>query len=151
MFAANIAFAEKYDYLEEKFRKAYQWLRENDPVKMECGTYEIEGKDIYAMVQSYDTQPQESRRFETHEKYFDVQYVAAGVEKFGVRSVEGLVEAERFPERDLIFYEKTDSAGWLILNPGEMVVVAPEDAHCPQCMAGDTPCTVRKVVLKVKV
>ncbi len=151
MFASNIRIAEKYDYLEEKFRKAYQWLRDNDPTKMECGRYDIDGDNVYAMVQSYDTQPEENRRFETHEKYFDIQYVAEGIEKFGVRTVEGLVVQERKPDNDVIFYEKTDSAGWLILNPGELAVVAPEDAHCPQCMAGDTPCKVRKVVIKVRV
>ena len=64
---------------------------------------------------------------------------------------EGLTEAERIPENDLIFYEKTDTAGWLILGPGDLVVVAPEDAHCPQCMAGDSPWRISKVVLKVKV
>lgn len=151
MFASNIKIAEKYDYLNERFRKAYKWLEENDPMKMECGKYQIDGDDVYAMVQAYDTQPQETRRFETHEKYFDIQYVVAGVEKFGVRSSEGLVEAERIPANDLIFYEKAYTASWLILNPGELVVVAPEDAHCPQCMAGEIPSKVRKVVVKVRV
>ena len=83
MFASNLKIAEKYDYLNDRFRKAYQWLRKNDPTKMECGKYQIVGDDVYAMVQSYDTQPQENRRFETHEKYFDIQYVAEGIEKFG--------------------------------------------------------------------
>jgi len=65
--------------------------------------------------------------------------------------VEGLTVQERIPENDVIFYEKAETAGWLILNPGDLVVVAPEDAHCPQCMAGDSPCRISKVVLKVRV
>ncbi len=151
MFASQLKIADKYDYLNEKFQKAYQWLKDNDIVNMEPGKYVIDGDQVYAMVQSYDTQPAENRHFETHEKYFDIQYVAEGIEKFGFCAREGLVERERIAENDLIFYENPDTPGWLILHPGEMAVVAPEDAHCPQCMAGDTPCRIRKVVIKVAV
>ena len=30
MYFANISISEKYNYLEEKFRKAYKWLAETD-------------------------------------------------------------------------------------------------------------------------
>lgn len=151
MLNANIHLIEKYDYLEEKFRKAYQWLRENDANRLEPGSYPIDGDDVYASVQAYETQPSSQRNFESHEKFFDVQYLASGIEKFGVTSVEGLKEKERYPERDLIFYENPDQAGWIVLHPGDAIVVAPEDAHCPMCMAGDAPTAVRKVVVKVRV
>ena len=38
----------------------------------------------------------------------------------------------------------------VLLLPGDMIVVAPEDAHKPRCAAGD-PEFVRTVVVKVKV
>ena len=38
----------------------------------------------------------------------------------------------------------------VLLLPGDMIVVAPEDAHKPRCAAGE-PEFVRKVVVKVKV
>ena len=151
MLFTGIGIAEKYDYLEEKFRKAYAWLRENDAVKMEPGTYPIDGDDIYAMIQVFETQPEERMKFESHEKCFDIQYVTSGVEKYGVCAAGGLKEKERYPERDLIFYENPELAGWLVLKAGELVVFAPEDAHCPQCMAGEQPSEVRKVVVKIRV
>ena len=40
-------------------------------------------------------------------------------------------------------------SGTVLLLPGDMIVVAPEDAHKPRCAAGE-PEFVRKVVVKVK-
>ncbi|MBD9200247.1 MAG: DUF386 family protein [Prevotella sp.] len=51
---------------------------------------------------------------------------------------------------DLKFYEEPAMSGTVLLLPGDMIVVAPEDAHKPRCAAGE-PEFVRKVVVKVKV
>ena len=53
-------------------------------------------------------------------------------------------------ENDLKFYEEPAMSGTVLLLPGDMIVVAPEDAHKPRCAAGE-PEFVRKVVVKVKV
>ena len=43
MFFANVSIAEKYDYLDEKFRAAYKWLRETDIKSLPEGSYPILG------------------------------------------------------------------------------------------------------------
>ena len=48
------------------------------------------------------------------------------------------------------FFEEPAMSGTVLLLPGDMIVVAPEDAHKPRCAAGE-PEFVRKVVVKVKV
>ena len=73
MFASNIALAKKYDYLAEKFTKAYDWLANNDVTKMEDGRYDI-CDGVFALVQRYTTMPFEKARFEAHNDYFDIQY-----------------------------------------------------------------------------
>ena len=82
MFASNIALAKKYDYLAEKFTKAYDWLANNDVTKMEDGRYDI-CDGVFALVQRYTTMPFEKARFEAHNDYFDIQYIAEGEESFG--------------------------------------------------------------------
>ena len=57
---------------------------------------------------------------------------------------------EEQPENDLKFYEEPALSGTVLLLPGDLIVVAPEDAHKPRC-AADGPEFVRKVVVKVKV
>ena len=50
MFFANVSIAEKYDYLEEKFRAAYKWLRETDIKSLPEGSYPILGDEVVANI-----------------------------------------------------------------------------------------------------
>ncbi|MFT4107051.1 MAG: YhcH/YjgK/YiaL family protein [Lacrimispora sp.] len=150
MLFANSSIAEKYNYLEDKFQAAYKWLKETDIKALPVGSYPIMGDTVIANIQEYTTFAAEQGSFETHEKYFDIQYVVTGIEQFGVCKRDALKEKERIPENDVIFYEEPEFSGYVILEEGDLIVVAPEDAHKPRCAAG-TPCEVKKVVVKVAV
>lgn len=150
MFHSHISIAEKYDYLAPKFRAAYKWLAETDLAAIADGKYRVLGDDVIADVQSYTTQPESDRRFETHDQHFDIQYMAEGQEFFGVCSREGLKLLESHPERDAEFWSSPENFSMVLLREGEFIVVAPEDAHKPRCAVG-SPAKVRKVVVKVRV
>ena len=150
MYSCNIKISTKYDYLSEKFKAGYKWLAETDIKALDVGSYKILGDDVVASVQSYTTEPAETRRFEAHDKYFDIQYIAEGQEYFGVCRREGLKISEAKPEKDVYFFEEPEISGGVILNEGDMIVVEPEEAHKPKCAAGE-PCKVKKVVIKVKI
>jgi len=150
MYFANVSIAEKYNYLEDKFLAAYKWLRETDISPLEDGIYPIIGEDVYASVQSYTTIDPIEGLYETHEKFFDIQYIVSGREKFGICKRDGLKVKEIIAERDLIFYEEPELDGTILLLQGDLIAVAPEDAHKPRLNAGE-PCAVKKVVVKVKI
>ena len=90
MLTTNIALAEKYDYLSDKFKKAFTFLRETDLASLPIGRTEIDGDEVYASVQSYTTMTVEECAFESHLEYFDVQYVVEGEECFGYEPVKNL-------------------------------------------------------------
>lgn len=148
MLFANINEAEKYDYLAEKFKAAYRWLRETDLEALAPGNYPILGQAVYGVVMEYMTIPEAQGRYEAHEKYFDIQYVVSGTERFGICQNTGAKEEQRIEEKDLIFYERPENHGFIVLNPGDLAVVAPEDLHMPKCQVSQ-PCRVKKVVVKV--
>lgn len=150
MFFTNLKLAEKYDYLDKKFLAAYNWLKENDLKALPVGRYEIMGSDVVANVHEYTTLPIEEKKFEAHDKFFDIQCLVEGVEFFGICNREGLVVNEARPENDIILYERPDVYGHVILFPGDFIVVAPEDAHMPGC-ALNSPAEAKKVVVKVQV
>lgn len=150
MYTCSIKISTKYDYLSEKFKAGYKWLAETDIKALADGAYPIMGDDVIANVQSYTTEPAEKRKFEAHEKYFDIQYVADGCEYFGVCHREGLKVCEAKPEKDLYFLEEPEAAGMILLREGDMIVVEPEEAHKPRCSVGE-PVKVKKVVVKVKI
>lgn len=150
MFSCHINISTKYDYLSEKFKAGYKWLAETDIKALADGSYPILGDEVVASVQSYTTEPAEKRRFEAHNKYFDIQYIAEGQEYFGVCRREGLKESEAHPEKDLYFFEDPELSGMILLREGDLIVVEPEEAHKPKCAAG-APMKVKKVVIKVKI
>jgi biofilm protein TabA len=150
MFFANIGIAEKYNYLDEKFTAAYRWLRETDLNAIKAGSYPImEG--VTANVQEYDTKAPSEGRFEAHNKFFDIQYIISGREQFGICKREGLKVYSEDPANDLVLYEEPEVSGTVPLLQGDLIVVAPEDAHKPRLHAGKGPEAVRKVVVKVSV
>ena len=149
MFFSPVSLATKYNYLEEKFLAAYKWLAETDLDNTAAGSYPIfEG--VTANVQEYTTFPAAEGSFETHDLFFDIQYIISGKEQFGVCKRDGLILKQDNPDNDVKFYEEPEMSGTVLLLPGDLIVVAPEDAHKPRCAAG-APEFVRKVVVKVKV
>lgn len=149
MLFSHISDAEKYDYRGERFQRAFRWLAESDLEKMLVGSYSIEGEDVVAHVQEYSTSPSEDLLFETHDAHFDIQYLISGVEKIAVCKRDGLQATKRVSENDTILYEDPALCGAVLLMPGDFLILPPEDAHKPRCMA-DEPEWVRKVVVKVQ-
>ena len=151
MLHANISTAEKYDYLSAKFKAAYKWLANTDIKAIADGAYRVMGDDVIANVQTYTTSPSESLRYETHDEHFDIQYIAEGREFFAVRPREGLTLLESKPERDAKFWSAPDDlCSMVLLNEGDFVIVAPEEAHKSRYYVGE-PARVRKVLFKVKI
>ena len=152
MLTTNLALAEKYDYLSEKFQKAFAFLRETDLEALPVGNVPIEGDEIYANVQSYTTMDAGECPFESHRLYFDIQYMADGDAIFGYEPASNLTPSTEYDsEKDLMFYEEPKESGAILLKKGDLAIVPPEDAHAPRRMSGNGPCRVKKIVVKVKV
>lgn len=135
---------------EKKFELAFAFLRRGDLKELPEGWYEL-GEGVRASVQRYETKAAEELRFETHEKFYDVQYVVEGREFMGVCTRRGLIEAVPYDEgNDITFYEDPAFGGKVLLEAGDYIVLGPEDAHKPRCLAGEKMAVV-KIVVKVPV
>ena len=152
MLTTNLDLAEKYDYLGEKFKKAFAFLKNTDLAALPVGNVPIDGDDIYANVQSYVTMAPEECAFESHRAYFDIQYVVEGEEVFGYEPVANLKPATEYDtEKDLIFYEEPSESGKILLKQGDFAIGPPEDGHAPRRMSEKGACPVKKIVVKVRV
>lgn len=151
MLTTNITLADKYDYLSEKFQKAYHFLKTEDLNALPIGVIEIDGRDLFASVQEYDTIPWEESTFEAHNQYFDLQYIVSGKELFGYIKRENLTETAPYDSKnDYVLFHEPECCGKILLEAGDFAIVPPEDAHKPKCMAGSS-CRVRKIVIKIHV
>lgn len=131
-----------------KVYTALKFLAETDFTKIPIGKYELDGDNIYYMVQSYLTSPDKINP-EAHKKYIDIQYIVKGEEIIAVAPIQTdktLCEAKE--EKDVWFY-KCDTKP-LILNGGDFMVLYPSDLHLPG-KAVNEPSEVLKVVVKIKV
>ena len=150
MLATSLDLVTKHDYLEQKFKNAYQWLKEHDTANMEDGTYDI-CDGVFAMVQRYDTIPFSEARFESHKDYYDIQYIAKGTESFGMALVKDCELVETIEKNDVSFYKTPKFYTQVNLKSGDLVVVPPEEVHQPRAQYNGQNDFVVKVVIKVKV
>lgn len=150
MLATSLDLVTKHDYLEQKFKNAYQWLKEHDTANMEDGTYDI-CDGVFAMVQRYDTIPFSEARFESHKDYYDIQYIAKGTESFGMALVKDCELVESIEKNDVSFYKTPKFYTQVNLKSGDLVVVPPEEVHQPRAQYNGQKDFVVKVVIKVKV
>ena len=140
----------KYDLTEQKFQTAFAFLKRNDLAELPEGWIEL-GNGVRASVQHYTTMNPATLDFETHEEFFDVQYLIEGEELLGVCTRKGLVEKIPYnTDNDVTFYQEPACAGEVLLYGGDYVIFAPEDAHKPRCIAREAM-PVKKIVVKVPV
>lgn len=140
--------SELYEGLGEKFKKAFEYLKKTDFINTKPGKYEIDGDEIFAIVNEYETKPKEDAELESHVRYADVQYIAEGVEQIGwAPLVTQEVSKPYSEENDVMFVTGDANFNWM--DQGMFAVFFPKDLHMPG--VNDQTSYVKKVVVKVKI
>ena len=133
----------------EAVRTALEYLRNRDFTNVEAGTYPIQGKEIYALVQGITTCPAAQKRAEIHKQYLDIQYLCAGEEKYGVAPNVGQdIISEAKEQNDIYFFDSVKEETFITLKRGDYLILFPEDIHRPGLMVA-APMQIKKVVVKV--
>ena len=115
------------------------------------GKVEIDGDNLFLLLNSYETHDPNSAQFEAHQKYIDVMYMVEGEEIIYVKPTDSLqvITKEYDPAIDALLAKLDNDATPVRLTAGTFVVLFPQDAHAPACF--DTaPQTVKKIIGKVK-
>jgi YhcH/YjgK/YiaL family protein len=117
------------------------------------GRVEIDGKKVYALMQSYTSKPEAANpRFEAHQNYIDLQFILAGKELIGWAPLAALTEATPYnPEKDVQHGRvAVDAITLTRLSAGQAALLYPSDAHAPGLADGE-PAPVKKIVVKIAV
>ncbi|MBB1316306.1 YhcH/YjgK/YiaL family protein [Shewanella sp. SR43-4] len=142
-----------YTSLSPRLAKALAHLAETDFSQLEVGNYPIEGKDIFVIINDYETKPKETEPFEVHRQYIDVQYVVSGEEEFGYLPLANQTPSKPYFDKhdyaEFDFQSNQDDAAFIPLKAGMFALFFPGDIHMPGTSA--TPQKVRKVVIKVRI
>ncbi|MCR5136993.1 MAG: YhcH/YjgK/YiaL family protein [Oscillospiraceae bacterium] len=152
MIVAKCKDASDYKGIHPMLDKALDYLNEEFLNSVGNETVYIEDRNLYAMLNLFETVDAEKRPFEAHRDYLDIHVTLEGVERMDMAETCTLTpdEAGSKPEKD--FYAYTDinpDFQPIVMKPGMFLVAFPEDAHRVKVKA-DEPCQVRKIVFKVK-
>ncbi|HXK62552.1 MAG TPA: YhcH/YjgK/YiaL family protein [Acidobacteriota bacterium] len=137
-----------YEKLNPLFPVAFDYLRKTSFADVQPGRYEIQGSDVYALVQEYTTRPRSQGRWEAHRNYIDLQFMQRGNELMGVANLGDLKPLNDYDAvKDA---EHLEGEGvFLVVPEAYFVIFGTEDAHMP-CLEAGQANTVKKVVLKIR-
>ena len=137
-----------YHPLHPRLKPAFDWLTAQDWAKVVDGKQAIDGENIHAVIESGTTAAPATRKFESHQRYLDIQYVISGGERMGWCPAAG-VEPGQAAGPDLWFHPEPKSSQQLVVTPGHFAIFAPMEAHKPCCQLADKAAAFRKCVVKV--
>jgi YhcH/YjgK/YiaL family protein len=156
-------------YLPKRLYQAVMPFIEKLDTDIPDGKYPLDGRKVFARIQTYETKPVSGCRIEAHRKYADIQIVLAGSECIDVFPAVALEpETDYDAEADVQFYKadfcKAGGAANLpVLSPlvrfsavpDYFALFYPQDAHRPQMHAEQKHTTqgqqVRKLIIKINV
>lgn len=149
MIFDSIKNASLYANASGRLWAALEYLARTDFSNIQAGKHVIQGDELFAMVQRYDSRPIEQGKWEAHRRYIDVQFLAAGSERMGIASLDSMaIKTPYDDQKDLVIL--SGQGELLTMQAGQFMVLYPHEAHMP-CIAVDAPQAVTKVVVKVAV
>ncbi len=133
-------------------RKAFDFLRGREILRLADGRVDIDGDRVFALVQRYETVVTDAPKFEYHRTYIDVQFIVSGEAVIGWAPAERMSVTEAYDAEKDICFGMVDVGKWtpVRLEAGQLAVLWPEDAHAPKGAAGALS-RVMKIVVKVAV
>lgn len=150
MILDTLANAQQYYGLGPKFVKAFEYLAQTSLAALPKGKYEIDGTDVFVMINEYDTVPAEGEQMEAHRRYIDVQYMISGTELVGHDYLQQQTISKAYDENADYLLVANPPAFFSKLQQGQFAVFFPTDLHMPNIQAGG-PLPVKKAVIKISV
>lgn len=138
-----------YTFSNPGITRAFDFILKSDLENLTDGRYDIDGDNVYALVNTYDTKQSKDCFLEAHKKYIDVQYVAKGEELLGYLPFNGQkIYKEYDSEKDFMLFDAQPS--FIKFMENMFAVLFPDDLHMPGIISGECG-NVRKVVVKVMI
>lgn len=149
MIFDKIENLDRYREFAEYGKLIRDFIKQDKSEHLAEGRYELDGENLFALVQTYETKDKDEARMEAHIKYADLQFMEEGEERIYVDFADELeMEEDRTPDQDILFYKKAGDHGFNILTEGTFGYYAPQDAHMP-CIKNKEKQNVRKIVFKI--
>lgn len=148
MILSKLENSNRIECLHPLFKKLFDYVKQHDLLHEETGKIVLEGDDLFINNVAPEGVAREKQPLEIHREYIDVHILLEGKETIGWKAIEDL-KCELKPyekEGDCALYSDCPTT-YVDLQPGEFVIVFPEDPHAPAIGEGK----IRKLIAKIKV
>lgn len=130
------------------WERAFTWIHEHAE-SLPDGEHEIDGRRLYANVQTLQTLPVSEAAFEVHKEYLDIHYCISGGEAIGYAPVEqAQTKTQLDREKDYQLFYPTDHYSSCLMHTGSFAIFFPGELHMPKLQNG-IDSTIKKVVIKI--
>lgn len=148
MIVDKLSNASKYYAMHPLFKKAFEYLQQEDLMNLSVGRIDLEGDDLYLSIQEVNGKDEEEAVLESHRTYIDIQLPLTAQERFGWKALSDCLQVVKpyDEENDYMLWKDTSDTTFSV-TPGRFVIFFPEDPHAP-CIGNSS---WKKIVMKVRV
>lgn len=150
MILDTINHAGQYTGLNARLDTALNAMKAYTPDNYPGGKIELDGENLFLLLNSYETHAASGALCEAHRKYLDVMYMVEGEETIYVKPTEQLLSVTQpySSNIDALLGQTDANATPVRLTAGSFLVLFPQDAHTPACDT-ESRHTVKKIIGKV--
>jgi len=151
MIFDTIDNADFYTNLSPHIKKGLEFLKASTNLnELPIGRNEINGEQVFALVQEYDTKAFNRDLWEAHKKYFDIQFIVKGSEVIKLSRIEDIIPNTKY-HKDGDYWLFSGDGHSLKLTENQFIILSPQDVHQPGVFLENTPEKVRKIVVKAMI
>ena len=139
-----------YRGLGANMDRAIETLLSTDFSTLDAGRFEVDGDNVFFIIQESALEEEDEARYEIHRSYADIQLALTDGEVILALPADQIEEWQDYnEENDTAFSWNAEPGIPLEMKPGCFAIFFPQDAHMP-CLRGGDEKKSRKVVVKVR-
>ncbi len=139
---------ELYYGIHKNIKPAMEFIEKAVAEGLEVGRYELDGKNLFALVQEYDSKTEAS--WEYHRKYIDIQFIVSGKEIITWDNIKNLPDGVEYnEEKDIAKFQMSGGTD-VVMEAGYYSILYPQDLHQPGRVF-DKVEPIKKIVVKIAI
>lgn len=139
---------EIYYGIHKNIKPAMEFIEKAVAENLEVGRYELDGKNLFALVQEYDSKT--DAKWEYHRKYIDIQFIVSGKEIITWDNIKNVPDGVEYNEEKDIAKFDMDGGTDVVMEAGYYSILYPQDLHQPGRVF-DKVEPIKKIVVKIAV
>lgn len=148
MIISKLENSSRIEALHPLFKRLFEYVKQHDLLNQELGRIVIDGDNLFINNVNPECVPADKQPLELHRDYIDVHILLSGKETIGWKPIEDLKdEVQTYQKENDCALFKDKPTTFVDINPGEFVIVFPEDPHAPVIGTGK----IRKLIAKVRI